>query len=128
MKIYLNPDRVKSQTICRNYKINQGEVVVKWSNHWWSLEEFEPLHVSLREIIHIPVNHQPKIKVQEVFITGLKTVRKARQITQVELSVRTGIEQSLISKYESGVHRAGQRQITRLCEVLQCESSELIRR
>ena len=32
----------------------------------------------------------------------LRQLRKARKLTQVELQMRTGIEQSLLSKYENG--------------------------
>lgn len=32
----------------------------------------------------------------------LRQLRKARKLTQVELQMRTGIEQSLLSKFENG--------------------------
>lgn len=33
---------------------------------------------------------------------NLKTLRKQRKLTQVSLQLQTGIEQSLLSKYETG--------------------------
>ena len=33
---------------------------------------------------------------------NLRKLRKARKLTQVELQMRTGIEQALLSKYENG--------------------------
>lgn len=33
---------------------------------------------------------------------NLKTLRKQRKLTQVALQLQTGIEQSLLSKYETG--------------------------
>lgn len=34
--------------------------------------------------------------------TNLKILRKQRKLTQVALQMKTGIEQSLLSKYETG--------------------------
>ena len=35
--------------------------------------------------------------------TNLRTLRKARGLTQIALQMETGIEQALLSKFESGV-------------------------
>lgn len=38
----------------------------------------------------------------DIMVNNLRKLRKERKLTQVELQMRTGIEQSLLSKFENG--------------------------
>lgn len=56
----------------------------------------------------------------------LAAVRKARGVTQVDLSARLGITQSMLSKYERGDLRLHGHMLARLAEILSVSTDELL--
>ncbi len=56
----------------------------------------------------------------------LATVRKARGVTQVDLSARLGITQSMLSKYERGDLRLHGNMLAQLAEILSVSTDELL--
>jgi putative transcriptional regulator len=59
----------------------------------------------------------------------LRDLRKARGLTQVQVAEATGIDQSQISRIESGETTAMDFSVLeRLCAVLRCEPGDLLER
>jgi transcriptional regulator with XRE-family HTH domain len=56
----------------------------------------------------------------------LATIRKARGVTQIDLSARLGITQSMLSKYERGDLRLHGAMLARLSEILSVSTDELL--
>ena len=56
----------------------------------------------------------------------LQLIRKARGISQAELSRLTGIHRTLIARYEGGVTWPGARKLARLAAALGCSVDDLI--
>jgi transcriptional regulator with XRE-family HTH domain len=56
----------------------------------------------------------------------LAAVRKARNVTQVQLAERLGITQSMLSKYERGDLRLHGAMLTRIAEILSVSTDELL--
>ncbi len=48
----------------------------------------------------------------------LRIIRREREVTQVELAARTGMPQSLISKYETGERQLEFSEVLVLCEAM----------
>ncbi len=59
-------------------------------------------------------------------VNRLAEIRKARGVTQVDLSARLGITQSMLSKYERGDLRLHGHMLARLAEILSVSTDELL--
>lgn len=59
---------------------------------------------------------------------NLKKLRKAKKLTQIGLQMETGVEQSLISKYESGERRPPTGTLILLAEYFQTNIDYLLDR
>jgi transcriptional regulator with XRE-family HTH domain len=59
-------------------------------------------------------------------VNRLAAVRKARGVTQVDLSARLGITQSMLSKYERGDLRLHGDMLARLADILSVSTDELL--
>ena len=58
----------------------------------------------------------------------IKDMRKNLNMSQFELSQKTGLSQSIISSYERGDKRPGADAIISLCDALDCTADELLGR
>ncbi|MHC4091580.1 MAG: helix-turn-helix domain-containing protein [Planctomycetota bacterium] len=56
----------------------------------------------------------------------LREMRKRRNLTQVQLAVRTGIDQATISRIESGTSAIALDVLERLCAALKCSPGDLL--
>jgi len=56
----------------------------------------------------------------------IKVLRAIKEITQAELSEKTGINQSAISEIESGKRSASIKMLERIAKGLDCKISDLI--
>ena len=56
----------------------------------------------------------------------LQLIRKAKGISQAELSRLTGIHRTLIARYEGGVTWPGARKLARMAAALGCSVDDLI--
>jgi transcriptional regulator with XRE-family HTH domain len=54
---------------------------------------------------------------------AIKTIRKEQGITQLELSDKTGISQTSLSQIESGLKRPSDKNLKKICEVLEIPQS-----
>ncbi len=61
-----------------------------------------------------------------MFAQQLKSAMKERNITQTELSAKTGIPKSGISQYLSGVHKPGMKALSALAEALEVPEEYLV--
>lgn len=58
---------------------------------------------------------------------NIRKIRRDRDITQVELSKKTGISQVAISNYETGNQKPGLDNLIKLSEALKCTIDELVK-
>ena len=59
-------------------------------------------------------------------LQNLKTIRKARKMTQKELADIVGVSESSISQYESGTKSPSFEVALKIAEALDCESADLV--
>ena len=59
-------------------------------------------------------------------LQNLKTIRKARKMTQKELADIVGVSESSISQYESGAKSPSFEVALKIAEALDCESADLV--
>lgn len=71
-----------------------------------------------------PLNHDD----YAILISLIRTARKERGITQVQLAQRLGVEQSLVSKIERRERRLDVSELRRVCLVLGISLLDFIKR
>lgn len=59
---------------------------------------------------------------------NLRKLRKQKRISQVSLSIKTGIDQSLLSKYERGVRQPSVDNLTILADLFHTSTDYLLDR
>jgi len=65
---------------------------------------------------------------REKLLMLLKEVRQKRGIRQVELAEQLGVPQSFVSKYESGGRQLDILELRRICQVLEIDFDDFVRR
>jgi len=63
-----------------------------------------------------------------IFPRRLRAAREMRQLSQVELAERAGLQQAAVSHYESGARRPSLRNLRRLSEALEVTTDYLVGR
>lgn len=56
----------------------------------------------------------------------IRTARKAKKLTQQQLSEKTGIQRSLITRYELGMIEIGMPAFVTICEALNVNYAEIL--
>ena len=65
---------------------------------------------------------------REKLLMLLKEVRQKRGVRQVELAEQLGVPQSFVSKYESGGRQLDILELRRICQVLEIDFDDFVRR
>jgi transcriptional regulator with XRE-family HTH domain len=65
-------------------------------------------------------------KLQIIFQNLIKAERKIKDISQMEMAIRTGFSQSAISKYESGERKLDIVELASVCDALDIKLSDFI--
>lgn len=68
------------------------------------------------------------MEIREVFARNLRTLRKAKGLSQEEVAHQAGIDRTYVSALERSVYNPSIDVVDRLARVLEVEPSELLRR
>ena len=68
------------------------------------------------------------MEIREVFARNLRTLRKAKGLSQEEVAHQAGIDRTYVSALERSVYNPSIDVVDRLAQVLEVEPSELLRR
>ena len=68
------------------------------------------------------------MEIRDVFARNLRTLRKAKGLSQEEVAHEAGIDRTYVSALERSVYNPSIDVVDRLAQVLEVEPSELLRR
>ncbi len=107
------------------YRNNYGELVVKLDNG--TILQYDIYNETLRELR--PDNYEwPEREYRREFGRRLSRVMLHKRVTQIELSQRTGIAQTTISKYITGKATPSSYNFRKIIKALNCSVDYLMLR
>jgi len=72
---------------------------------------------------------QPKtdiVPLNKAVALKIRSMRKARQLTQKQIAEKIGVVQNCFSRIEKGTYLPSVKKLEKLCEVFNCKSSDIL--